>query len=143
MDGFDHLRAKLGDHVLGAEDGEHRAEEAGQREQRERERGVGKEAAEEAGIFVGEVAADRARRERGAGVDEIMRARDQPVEVGFEGTGCVIGADGGEVGGGLAVEQAEVAKVAGREGFESGGFGLKRKLLEARPVRFASIDPTI
>ncbi len=143
VDGVDHLRAEGGDHVFGAEDGEHGAEEAGGDEEREGEGGVGEEAAEEAGIFVGEIAGDGARRKGAASVDEIMRAGDEPVEVGFEGTGCGIGADGGEVGGGLAVEQAEVAEVLGGEGFEAGGFGLARELFETGPVRFTGVDPTI
>ncbi len=143
VDGVDHLRAEGGDHVVGAEHGEHGSEEAGEGEECEGEGGIGEEAAEEPGILEQEIAADRAWREAMAGVDEIMRARDEPVEVGFEGTGCGVGAHGGEVGGGLAVEQAEVAKVAGGEGFEAGGFGVLRELLQTRPVRLAGIDPTI
>ena len=39
-----------------------------------------------------------------------MCPADQLVQVGFKGAGGLIGADGGEVRGDLAIEQAEVAK---------------------------------
>ena len=46
-----------------------------------------------------------------AGVDVIMRAADEAVEVCFKGAGGLVGPDGGEVGCGLPVEQAELAQV--------------------------------
>jgi len=45
-----------------------------------------------------------------AGVDVVVGASDEAVEVLLEGAGGLIGAGGAEIGGGLAVEEAEVAE---------------------------------
>ena len=48
-----------------------------------------------------------------------------------------------EIGGGLAVEEAEFAEVGGREGFHAAGFDLMDERIEAVPVMLASIDPEV
>jgi hypothetical protein len=55
----------------------------------------------------------------------------------------LVGADGGEVGGGLAVEQAEVAEVGGGKGFDAAGFDLVDERVEAVPVMLAGVDPKV
>jgi uncharacterized RDD family membrane protein YckC len=55
----------------------------------------------------------------------------------------MIGADGGEVGGGLAVEQAEVAEVGAWERLQAGGFDLLEERLQAVPVLLAEFDPAV
>lgn len=45
-----------------------------------------------------------------AGVDEVVGACDEAVEVLLEGAGRLIGAGSAEIGGSLAIEEAEVAE---------------------------------
>jgi len=55
----------------------------------------------------------------------------------------MVGTDGGEVGGGLAVEQAEVAEVGGGERLDAAGFDLVDERVEAVPVMLAGVDPEV
>ncbi len=61
----------------------------------------------------------------------------------LEGAGAAIGSDSREIGGGLAVKDAEIAEVGGREGLDAVGFDLMDERIEAVPVILASIDPEI
>ena len=72
-----------------------------------------------------------------------MGAADEAVEVCFEGAGGLVGADGGEVGCGLAVEQAELAQVGGGQDFEAGGFDLLDEGFEPAPAFFTQGDPVV
>lgn len=72
-----------------------------------------------------------------------MGAADEAVEVGFKGAGCGVVTDGGEIGGGLTVEEAEVAEVGGGEGFEAAGLDDLHEGFEAGPVFFAEFNPAI
>ena len=143
LDSVDHLRAEHGVHEVGAEDRDDDAEEEAHHAEGEGEGDVAEEAAEEAGILEGEEAADGAGGELAAGVDEIMRAGDEAVEVGFECARGLVGAGRREIGGRLAVEKAEVAEVVGGEGLQAGGFGLGGELLETVPVWLAKFDPAV
>jgi uncharacterized RDD family membrane protein YckC len=78
-----------------------------------------------------------------AGVDEVVGSADEAVEVVLEGAGGVVGADGGEVGGSLAVEEAEVAEIGTGEGTNSVGFGLTNERFEALPVILAVGYPEV
>ena len=72
-----------------------------------------------------------------------MSATDETVEVCFEGAGGLVGADSGEVGCGLPVEQAEFAQVGRRQEFQAGDFDLLDEGFEAAPVFFAQGDPVV
>ncbi len=104
---------------------------------------VAGEAAEEARIAVGEELPEGRERDAVAGVDVVVGAGDEAVEVLGEGLRGAVGADGGEVGSGLAVEEAEIAEVRGREGFDAAGFNLMDERVEAVPVMLAGVDPEV
>jgi hypothetical protein len=78
-----------------------------------------------------------------AGVDVVVGAGDEFVEVLLEGSRGAVGANGGEVGSGLAVEEAQVAEIVGLEGFDAAGFDLMDERIEAVPVMLASVDPEV
>ncbi len=143
LDGVHHLGAEHGVHEGGAQHGEDHAEERGGEGEEERGGGVGEEAAEEPGVVVREEAPESERVEAATGVDEMMRPADEAVEVGFKGAGGLVRADRGEVGGGLAVEQAEVAEVGSGERLQAEGFHLLEELLQAGPVGLAEFDPAV
>ena len=115
LDGVHHLRAEHGMDELRAHEGDDDAERGAGEEEQKGAGNPGKEAAEETGVAVEEEASDGARGEAAAGVDEVVGAGYEAVEVLLEGAGAAVGARGGKVGGGLAVEQAEEAEVGGRE----------------------------
>ena len=77
------------------------------------------------------------------GVDVIMSAADEAVQVCFEGAGAFVGPYGGEVGGGLAVEEAEFAQISGGQGFETGCFDLLDQGFKPVPTFFSERDPVI
>jgi len=68
---------------------------------------------------------------------------DEAVEVLGESLRGMVGADGGEVGGCLAVEEAEIAEVGGGKRLDAVGFDLVDERVEAVPVILASIDPEV
>ena len=72
-----------------------------------------------------------------AGVDEVVSAANEAVEVLLEGAGGLVGARGAEVGGGLAVEQTEVAKFRSVKGFDAGRFDLTQERVKPVPVILA------
>ena len=113
LDRVDHSGAEHGVHELGTGDCQERSEECAGEEDREGSRGVGQEAAEDSGVAFGEEVPDAAEVHAVAGVDVIMGAADEAIQVCFEGAGGLVGADGGEVGRGLAVEQTELSQVGG------------------------------
>ena len=93
-----------------AEVGAHHNDECAERAGRDADEGCGEEVAgepaEEARVAAGEELPDGGDGDAGAGVDVVVGAADEAVEVLLEGAGGAVGADGGEVGGGLTVEQA-------------------------------------
>ena len=60
---------------------------------------------------MGEEVPDASGGDAIAGVDVIVRATNEAVEVLLEGARGGVGASGAEIGGGLAVEEAEIAQV--------------------------------
>ena len=104
---------------------------------------VAGESAEEARVSVGEEVPEAGPGDAAAGVDVVMGSGDEAVEVLLEGAGAAVGSNGGEVGGGLAVEKAEIAEVGGRERLDSTGFDLMDERVEAVPVMLACIDPEV
>ena len=72
-----------------------------------------------------------------------MGAAEEAVEVCFEGAGGLVGAYGGEVGGSLTVEEAELAQLCGGQILEAGGLDLLDEGFEAAPAFFALGDPMI
>ena len=143
LDLVDHLGTEHGVHELRARDCEEGSEECAGEEDGEGDGGVGQEAAEDSGIAFGEEVPDAAEVHPVAGVDVIMGAADEAVEVCFEGAGGLVGADGGEVGGGLTVEKAELAQLGGGQSLEAGCFDLLDEGFEAAPAFFAQGDPVI
>lgn len=143
LDFIDHGRAEHGVHELRAGQGEEGSEERAGEEDGRGDGGVGEEATEESGVGGGEEDADGGEAEASAGVDVVMGAADEAVEVGFKGARRSVVADGGEVGGSLAVEEAEVAEVGGGEGFETAGLDDLYEGFEAGPVFFAEFNPAV
>jgi len=108
---IDHLRAQHGVHELRTGDCEQGSEKGAGKEDGEGGGGVGQETTEDSWIAAGQEVPDARETHSIAGVDVIVGATDETVEVCFEGAGGLVGADSGEVGCGLAVEQAEFAQV--------------------------------
>ena len=106
----DPLLAEHGDAELRAHDGDDSAE--GERDGKNGcgEDDVAGETAQEAWVAVGEEVPDPGGGNLVAGVDVVVGAANKAVEVLLEGAGGLIGAGGAEIGGGLAVEEAEVAE---------------------------------
>jgi len=143
FDLVDHLRAEHGMHELRARDCQEGSEKCAGEKDSEGYDGVRQEAAEDSWISPGEEVPYAREVQSIAGVDVIVGAADEAVEVCFEGAGGLVGADGGEVGGGLTVEQAKLAQVGGRQGFEAGGFDLLDQGFEPAPTFFPQGDPVI
>jgi uncharacterized RDD family membrane protein YckC len=143
LDLVDHLGAEHDVHELRARDGQESSEECAGEEDGYGYGGVGQETAEDSGVGFGEEVPDAGEVEAVAGVDVIMGAADETVEVCFEGARAFVGAHGGEIGCGLAVEQAELAELGRGQGFEAGGFNLLKQDFEAAPAFFAQGDPVI
>ncbi len=143
LDGFDHLRAEHGVHEVRPDERDDDAEDGGEPEEREGEGDVGEEAAEDAGVLEGKKAPQAADGKLAAGVDEVVRAGDEAVEVVLERARAGIGAHGGKVRGGLPVEEAEVAELAGRERLQPGLFGLGGRRFQPVPVILAESDPAV
>ena len=143
LDLVDHLRTKHGVHELGSCDGEEGSQQRSCEKDGEGDRCVGEQAAKDSRIAAREEVPDAGEAHAVAGVDTIMGAADEAVQVCFEGAGGLIGPDGGEVGCGLAVEEAELAQFWGGESFEAGCFDLLDEGFEAAPTIFAQCYPVI
>ena len=76
-----------------------------------------------------------------AGIDGIVGAHQQLVDVARKVHRAAVFADGGEIGGGLAVEQAEFLQVGTRERLESALGALVEQRFQLAPVRFALLQP--
>ena len=85
LDLIDHLGAEHCVHELWARNGEQGSQERARQEDRKSDGGVGKEAAEDSGVAFGEEVPDAGEVEAIAGVDVIMGATDEAVQVCFEG----------------------------------------------------------
>ena len=70
-------------------------------------------------------------------------AGDEAVQVGFERAGGRVGPYGGEIRGGLAIEQAEVEEVGVGELFDAARLGFGDERFEPAPVSLAMTDPKI
>ena len=127
-----HVRADVG-----PREGDERAESSGEKEDRRGRDDVAREAAQQARIAVGEELPQRYGRDALSGVDEVVGASDEAVEVVLQRARGVVGAHGGEVGRGLAVEQAEIAQVARRKRTHSGAFHLAQQRIQPVPVILA------
>ena len=111
LDLVDHLRAEHGIHELRTRDRQQRSEERSAEEDGEGDGGVGKQTPEDPRIAFGEKVPDALEVQPVAGVDVIMSAADEAVQVCFEGAGAFVSSYGGEVGRGLTVEEPELAKI--------------------------------
>jgi len=97
LDLVDHLRAEHGVHELRTRDCQEGSEKCAGEEDGEGSGRVGQEAAEDSGISPREKIPYAREVHAIAGVDVIMGAADEAIQVCFEGAGGLVGADGGEM----------------------------------------------
>ncbi len=76
-----------------------------------------------------------------AGIDGIVGADKQLVDVAREVHRAGVFADGSEIGGGLAIEEAEFLQVGAGERLEAAAGALIQQRLQLRPVGFALLQP--
>ncbi len=134
VDGVHHGGAEVECGKVRADESDERAEDCGDDGDRGREVDVGRHAAEEARVTVGDEVPEADGRDTFTGVDEVVGAADELVEVLLEGAGGAVGADGGEIGGGLAVEQAEFAEFCCVKRSDASAFDLTKERVEPVPV---------
>ena len=133
----DALLAEHGDAELRTNDGDDGAEGEGDGEDGRGQDDVAGETAEETWVAVSQKVPDPGSGNLIAGVDVVVGAADETIEVLLEGAGGPVGAGGAEIGGGLAVEEAEVAEFGSIKGFDAGGFDLAQERIESVPVILA------
>lgn len=143
LDGDEDGGAEEEAHECGAGEGDERAERASGEEEEEGCGDPGEEAAEDAGVVDGEEAKDLPGLEFSAGVDAVVRPGQELVQVFFLGAGAAVGAYGGEILGGLAVEQTQLAEFVAGKGFEAGGLHVVQQVIEALPQGLPLFDPAI
>jgi hypothetical protein len=119
------------------------AENAGEDADERSGENVAREPTQKARITVGQEVPEADEGDAAAGVDVVVGAADEAVEVLFECARGAVGANGGEICGGLAVEEAEVAEFGRWESLDTGGLHLAHKRIETVPVILARIDPEI
>ena len=73
-------------------------------------------------IAVGEEVPQAAKPELPPGVDEVMRAAHQPVQILLEIARRAVGPRSAQVGGGLPVKQPEIAQVVAAQRLHAVGF---------------------
>lgn len=139
----EHLLAHEGALEVGAGDGDQRAEDRAEDEDRRGEHHITAEAAQQARVAVGEEVPQAAKAELATGVDEVVGAADEAVEVLLQRARGTVGARGAEVGGGLAIEQAEVAQIVRAKRLHAVGFDAGGERFEAVPVMLARVDPEV
>jgi len=110
LDFFDHLGTEHGMHELRACDCEQRPEESACEKNGKSDSGVREQAPEDSGIAMSKKVPDARKIHPVTGVDAIMGAAYEAVQVCFEGAGGLVSSDGGEVGSDLPVEEAELAQ---------------------------------
>ena len=76
-----------------------------------------------------------------AGVNQVVGASEQLIQVGGETPAAGILARGGEVGRGLAVQLRQLAQVIGRERADVASLACRDERFEPRPVRFPFLHP--
>ena len=76
-----------------------------------------------------------------AGVDQVVGAAEELIQVGGEAPAARIFTRRGEVGRGLAVQLRQLAEVAGRERADVAALARRDQCLEPRPVRFPFLHP--
>jgi len=125
------------DAIVGADDCDDCAEGCGSDGDRRCQQDVGREAAEQARVSVGEEVPDAGGGDAIAGVDVVVGAADEAVEVLLQCARGGIRACRAEIGGGLAVKEAEIAEIGAAEGLNAAGFYLAEKRIETIPVILA------
>ena len=76
-----------------------------------------------------------------AGVDQVVGAAEELIQVGGEAPAARIFTRRGEVGRGLAVQLRQLAEVAGRERADVAALARRDQRFEPRPVRFPFLHP--
>jgi hypothetical protein len=143
LDGIYHLRAKQGVHELRPRQRQQHAKHAARNEQRECHRRIRQQPAKEPRIAVQQKLPHRGRTKASARVDVVVRATDQPVEIRLERARSLVRAYGGEVRGGLPVEQPEVPQVVDGERLQAARLDLPNEDFQAAPAGSAEFDPAI
>ena len=143
LHGGDHFGTDEVAHELGArggDDGAEHTESDGDNDRGQHETDL---ALEDGGIFVAKEEKDGAQIRLSAGIDDMVGASQQLIDVHGVGAGCRVLAQDGEVGGNLAVEQSHLLELGAGKLAEAAGVGLGEQGSEAVPVGPASGDPLV
>ena len=110
LDLVDHLGAEHGMHELGTRDREQCPKESPREKDGQSDGCVRQQASEDSGIAVSKKVPDAQKIHSITGVDAIMRAAYEAVQVCFEGARGLVSPNSREIGSGLSVKQAEFAQ---------------------------------
>jgi len=143
LHGGDHVGADEVAHELRAGGGEHSAEKAEGDGYGDGCEDVAELALEDGGIFIAQEEEEGAEIRLAAGIDDMVGASQQLIDVhGIGAGGCVLAKDG-EIGCDLAVEQGHLLQLGAGELAEAAGVGLSKKGSEPVPVGPAFRDPLV
>jgi hypothetical protein len=137
VDARHHLRAEHQVGELWPHRDDQRANDRGDHEQSGAEDDVGHHAPQQARVAVRHEPQHAARGDPVAGIDEVVRAADEAIEVELQRARGAVRADGGKVGGRLAVEQPKVAQVGAVERADAVALGLRGERVQPIPVTLA------
>ena len=141
VDGFDHLRPEQFNLEVRILISNYSAHESGYGEDGGGERDVAQVTPECDGICIRKEGNHGLGTRPVAGIDGIVSADQQLVDIARIVHRSSIFADGSEVGGGLAIEQAQFLQIGTRERLQSAFGTLVQEGFKLRPVRFALLEP--
>ena len=141
LDGVEHLAAEDEALEAGRGRGQDGAGERAEGEDGDGGRGVAPGGAERLRERARVEGQDAAALAAASGVDQVVGAAEELIQVGGEAPAARILARRGEVGRGLAVQLRQLAQVAGRERADVAALARRDQRLEARPVRFPFLHP--
>ena len=98
---------------------------------------IAQETPQQARIAVRKKLPKASGRDSISGINIVMRATNKAVEILLKGTRGMVGASGAEISRGLAVEQAEIAKLGEAERLNAAGFDLTEQRVKPIPVILA------
>ena len=141
VDGFDHLRPEQFNLEVRILISNYSAHESGYGEDGGGERDVAQVAPECDGICICKEGNHGLGTRPVAGIDGIVSADQQLVDIARIVHRSSIFADGSEVGGGLTIEQAQFLQIGAGQRLQSALGTLVQQGFKLRPVRFALLEP--
>src|ERR1700756_1926059 len=141
VDGFDHLRPEQFNLEIRILISNYSAHQPGYGKDGGGERNMAQVAPECGGICIGEEGNNGLGTAPLAGIDGIVSAHQQLVDIARIVHRSSIFANGSEVGGGLAIEQAQFLQIRAGQRLQSALGTLVQERFKLRPVRFALLEP--